>query len=668
VEAERRVRLDDRTRRLREKAHQVSSNLDQVLRRPLQDAAAEVQRLEATQPTDAIRALEQLVAREELIEGFCVLDVNGRRVFPATHHPTSQPLTERYAPTIGGLAGSTLPHTPARLYAVSLQERGEEALRLLERVCREGGPALRAAALYDRGRIHQGRADRSGVFNALDVYKQLSRMPIDLVDAQGRHTPALGRMRLAKLYRLLHNRRSYVRSLRELVEELEAATGLLPSDLVVELSETAASLLELEGVEGGVTQQARHQANARQELEERYARLQEAFQNDLREALAAMGQTAVASEPRDLLLVKRERGSTPTVLTFAPLRDSRGRLVGLVALELDLDMMERRVRTESTQWLDVEVVSATRALDEAGSDEHPDQWAAPLALPLGHLAIVVSAPADAPSLVEDALNLPRETVTLWALILSVGGIVGGVLVTTRTFLREAKAAQLKSDFVSNVTHELKTPLTSIRMFLETLILGRVADEEEAKECLEVMAREAERLTRLIEQLLVFSRIESRKWRLRLGFEDPRKLVREAIGILADQLRKSPDELGIEVLAVQDLPQIAVDRFAVVEAILNLLHNAWKYSPNKDRKVRVVITSRRRFVEIAIEDNGIGVPRRDRRRIFVKFERASNAELSRIEGSGIGLTLANEIVKAHGGKIQHTKLKPRGSRFSVLVPK
>jgi len=85
-------------------------------------------------------------------------------------------------------------------------------------------------------------------------------------------------------------------------------------------------------------------------------------------------------------------------------------------------------------------------------------------------------------------------------------------------------------------------------------------------------------------------------------------------------------------------------------------------------VRVVITSRRNFVEIAVEDNGMGVPHRDRRRIFVKFERASNAEKSRVEGTGIGLTLASEIVKAHGGKIKYSPNKPQGSRFSVFLPR
>jgi signal transduction histidine kinase len=359
------------------------------------------------------------------------------------------------------------------------------------------------------------------------------------------------------------------------------------------------------------------------------------------------------------------------VVLFAPLwppAPGAERCVGLVVVEVDLDALEYELRARVRAQGAGELVPTPVAAPPAPDGAQSDQITQALRAPLEHVSVVVHAPPDPRSVVEDALDLPRDTVYLWAIALSIAGIAAGALATTRTALREAKAAQLKSDFVSNVTHELKTPLTSIRMFLDTLLLGRVTDESEARECLQVMARESERLTRLIEQLLVFSRIESKKWRLKLGFEHPRALVQDAMGILADQLGKTPEELGIEVVAVQDLPQIAVDRFAIVEAILNILHNAWKYTPGPDRKIRVVITSRRRHVELTVEDNGIGVPRRDRRRIFIKFERGSNAEERRIEGSGIGLTLALSIVTAHGGTITYAPNKPNGSKFSIFLRK
>src|SRR5206468_12448149 len=123
-------------------------------------------------------------------------------------------------------------------------------------------------------------------------------------------------------------------------------------------------------------------------------------------------------------------------------------------------------------------------------------------------------------------------------------------------LREAKAAELKSDFVTNVTHELRTPLTSIRMFIETLELGRVEDEAEAKECLQIMGRETDRLTRLIERLLAFSKIESRQWRFQFSYVAPLELVEEAIRLLRRQLQIRDDApIPIEVESIQALKPI-----------------------------------------------------------------------------------------------------------------
>jgi signal transduction histidine kinase len=297
-------------------------------------------------------------------------------------------------------------------------------------------------------------------------------------------------------------------------------------------------------------------------------------------------------------------------------------------------------------------------------EDDPEAGRVALAAPLDHIKVV----ARARELGEDVLRRERTTMKLWLIALSIGGIAAGAVVTALTVLREAKAAELKSDFVTNVTHELRTPLTSIRMFIETLEHGRVEDEAEAKECLQIMGRETDRLTRLIERLLAFSKIESRKWRFKFSYVAPLELVNDAIKLLKRMHGLKDDApVPIEVESIQALAPIAVDRDAIVETILNLLTNAWKYTPAENRRLRVVLTERRKQVVIDVEDNGIGVPRRDRRRIWKKFERGSNAEKGRIEGSGIGLTLALSIAKGHGGTITLTPLK-QGSRFSLVLPK
>jgi signal transduction histidine kinase len=290
---------------------------------------------------------------------------------------------------------------------------------------------------------------------------------------------------------------------------------------------------------------------------------------------------------------------------------------------------------------------------------------APLAFPLDALC-VVARPRDGGD--EAVLVRERRTIKLWLIAVSIGGVCAGAIVTTRTVVREIKAAELKSDFVTNVTHELRTPLTSIRMFIETLELGRVQSEAETKECLAIIARETDRLTRLITRLLAFSKIESRKWRFKFSYAPPLELVHEAIHVLRQQLQiKDDDAFPVEVEAVQEVARVAVDRDAIVEVLLNLLTNAWKYTPPQGRRIRVVVSERRKKVVIDVDDNGMGVPRRDRRRIWKKFERGSNAEKARVEGSGIGLTLALSIARGHGGTVTLTPLK-QGSRFSLVLPK
>ncbi len=694
IEAERRARLADRSRVLRAEADGAVRDLDELLQarsRPLQ---VELELQPARTARDAVPVVERLVAREPLFRAFMVLDQAGRRVYPAA--PGGPADGPSIAPTglMGGLTGACVPADELEVLracdALADQPGGREAaLDALGYVVRRGTQAGRAAALLDMGRLHEASANLTGMLNALDTYGELRRLPIGVRDVRGRAAAAQGRFRHALVCYTLKNPPAFREGLLELLGELERRGSALPADDVVELAERAGALLQDEGEDA--LGRARAIGARRRQLEQACVRMEQLFGPALLAGLQAARPRRAGPAPEPTGLISggvrhvvdagaddaerppflKARSLRHEVVTFAPLwGPTADRPLGLVTVELDLDALERelRGRVRARGWggelVPVEAAPAPLGL----APEVPDAHALALRAPLEHVAVVVRAPPDPPNPVEDALDLPRDTVYLWAIALSVGGIGAGVLATTRTVLREAKAGQLKSDFVANVTHELKTPLTSIRMFLDTLLLGRVTDEDEARECLQIMARESERLTRLIEQLLVFSRIESKKWRLRLGFENPRALVEEALKVLADQLGKPKEELGIEVVAVQDLPQIAVDRFGLVEAILNILHNAWKYTPGPDRRVRVVITSRRRHVEITVEDNGIGVPRRDRRRIFVKFERGSNAEEKRIEGSGIGLTLALSIVTAHGGTITYAPNKPNGSKFSIWLRK
>ncbi len=642
--------------------------LDAAFRWPADRLRSEVEA--RVDPVDAGHAVLRLVLIQPILEQFFVLDAEGGRAFPAAlSRRPANPWPAPCGGLSGGILGATRPRDPERLLKsadVAAAGSVESADTALVEVSRRGPTdAARATALFELGRLHDGLGGVRHPVIALEAYTALAEYPITLVGLRGRLAPALGRFQLARTDLVQETPRT--QRAEKLLDELRDAAYTLPADALAQLCERTGALLAAHDV--GALKRARELVVERQQIESQCARLQEQFGRVLLEALRegalpgmSGGNLEGSSPDAPIPFVKARVGAHYEILTYALLGSpSGGRPAGLVAVRVNQPAAERAFR---------------KVAERAGGQLVPRQeegasleglYAAPLRPPFDHLLVRLNA-SGLESPMESTLGLPRETAQLWAIFLSLIGIAAGIFVTVRTVRRESKAAQLKSDFVSNVTHELKTPLTSIQMFLDTLLLGRVTDEEEAKECLEVMSRETQRLTRLIEQLLVFSRIENKKWRVRFIFAEAQELVSESIEVLAGNLGKSPEELGIEIVAIQETPKVPVDRFAIKEALINLLHNAIKYSPNEDRKVRVVITSRRRYVELAVEDNGMGVPRRDRRRIFVKFERGSNAEKGRIEGSGIGLTLANEIAKAHGGSIRYTALKPRGSRFSVLLPK
>ncbi|MHC4828957.1 MAG: sensor histidine kinase [Planctomycetota bacterium] len=276
-----------------------------------------------------------------------------------------------------------------------------------------------------------------------------------------------------------------------------------------------------------------------------------------------------------------------------------------------------------------------------------------------------------------------DSIRVWAIALAALGLAIGAIVMTLAIRKEMLEAQLKSGFVTTVTHELKTPLTSIGMFAEMLLMGRVEDEAEEKECLEIIVKETGRLSRLIDRVLTFSKIEANKKRFELRLTDLRRLCEETIELFQRQMRGGNQEFTVELNLIHDLDEVLCDRPAIEEVLLNLLHNAYKYGgrglaasrtshdPEGEpppTRIQMAITKRRGWVEVSVRDWGIGVGRRDRRRIFGKFYRANDVLTRDVEGSGIGLTLARSIARAHRGDITVRSKLGHGSTFSLWLPR
>jgi len=243
-------------------------------------------------------------------------------------------------------------------------------------------------------------------------------------------------------------------------------------------------------------------------------------------------------------------------------------------------------------------------------------------------------------------------------------IAAGLVATYRLVRRETEAAQLKADFVANVSHDLKTPLALIRVFGETLEMGRVRDEATRQEYYRVITRESERLSRLIENVLDFSRIEGGRRTYALAPTAVEPLVRETVESFAYVLAQQG--FKVEVTVDPALPAVPMDADAVGHALANLLDNAIKYSAER-KAVAVTAALRDGGLALTVADEGIGVPREEQTRIFEKFYRVGRSETQARRGSGMGLALVRHVAEAHGGRVTVESRPGHGSRFTLWLP-
>jgi len=250
------------------------------------------------------------------------------------------------------------------------------------------------------------------------------------------------------------------------------------------------------------------------------------------------------------------------------------------------------------------------------------------------------------------------------LVLAIG--VGGWLIVL-DLKRQLTLARQKTDFVSNVSHELKTPLTSIRMFSELLADGRVTDKEKQRSYFNIITAETARLTRLINNVLDFSRLERSEKKYNITKCDLLYAVRETVGTYRPHLEAGGFKLEC------DLPASPLfvngDRDALAQIVVNLLSNAEKYSGER-KEARVEVRQQSQplaHIEVRVLDRGLGVPKGCEEKIFEQFYRAHDSLSSGIQGSGLGLTLARQIARAHGGDVTYEPRQGGGSCFVLRLP-
>jgi two-component system phosphate regulon sensor histidine kinase PhoR len=243
-------------------------------------------------------------------------------------------------------------------------------------------------------------------------------------------------------------------------------------------------------------------------------------------------------------------------------------------------------------------------------------------------------------------------------------VVTGVVLTLVFVRREANLSELQADFVSKVSHELRTPLTAVRLFAETI--QRSDDAATRDKCTKLLVTESERLSKLIERLLDWGRMESGRKLYELRQERVADIIDDAVAAYAPQ-RDLATDLAFEVDVAPDLPDVVCDRAAIADALVNLLSNAHKYGGTPPVIRLSAGATPKGEVTLSVTDNGEGIPRPEHRRIFEKFYRIDDRLSRSKEGSGLGLAIVNHVARAHKARVTVDSAPGKGSTFAIVLP-
>jgi len=258
----------------------------------------------------------------------------------------------------------------------------------------------------------------------------------------------------------------------------------------------------------------------------------------------------------------------------------------------------------------------------------------------------------------------QQMIYTWTAILVIGLMVVLAGVAGKTVARQVKLNKLKNDFIATVSHELKTPLSSMRVLVDTLLDGNYEGEKTAAEYLQLVSKENERLSRLIDNFLTFSRMERNKQAFDIGPAEPAEIAKAAVDAVQTKFGKARCKFDVSI--DENLPQVPADKDAMVTVLLNLLDNAYKYSYD-DKQIELKVFAEEDKVCFSVKDNGIGMGRRAVKKIFNRFYQVDSSLSRSAEGTGLGLAIVKFIVDAHKGQITVESKPDEGSEFVVKMP-
>ena len=264
----------------------------------------------------------------------------------------------------------------------------------------------------------------------------------------------------------------------------------------------------------------------------------------------------------------------------------------------------------------------------------------------------------------EAASNRRITIYLWTGILVIAAISILAVLMAQTFRNQMRHARLKNDLVATVSHELKTPLSSIRLLVDTLLDNQSPNLKQTREYLQLIAKENMRLSRLIDNFLAFSRMERNKHAFQFSETSPAEIIKGAVDAMQERFDQSGCHLYVDV--DDNLPNVTADPDALVTVVINLLDNAYKYTGDKKHIVLRAYAENGNLC-IAVTDNGVGLSRTAAKKVFERFYQADRRLSRNAGGCGLGLSIVKFIVAAHGGSVEVDSRPGQGSTFKIILP-
>lgn len=502
------------------------------------------------------------------------------------------------------------------------------AVEVFRELTRSTDRAVRAGALLRLGRnLHKAGQTQA----ALTTYAQLSE--IEGASAGGAPAGLIARYARCKLLAETKRQPDFHAEARRLQSELQSGRWPLTGPLYWLYARDAARWT---GTASGSPTQAELFAEAVEALWPR------------RNSVSVSGRDLLVIEGQNLAVLWQSAGGVFRALIAAPEFIESQWLAALAPV-----LKEQRI-TLGLRDTEGKVIFGTMV--PAGAPKAA-RSAGDAALPWG----VVVAAIDSGGQQADFVLRRRLLIAGFLLLVSMALAAGYLIV--RSVSREWAVARLQSDFVSAVSHEFRTPLTALRQFTDMLREQKILSDERRRVCYEAQTRATERLTRLVESLLDFGRMEAGARR----YQFERRECMELIANVVEDFRGEARAAGCEIdFHGNGSVPIEADAEALARAIWNLLDNAVKYSPDH-RTIEVDVNRCNGSVSIAIRDRGIGIPAYERAVIFGKFHRGEQARSRGIQGTGIGLAMVEQIVKAHAGRVEVESEPGKGSTFTIILP-